>query len=66
MKNLKGLKNTISSFENNRLSNLASINGGLAQATETKPREATQPADPNCADYTCFMDNNKTKEITIC
>lgn len=31
MKKLKGLKNNISSFENNRLNELSKVNGGLVQ-----------------------------------
>ena len=67
MKNLKGMKNTISSFENNKLANLELVMGGKGMyATETKPREASEPSNPNCAEYTCFMDNGKTKSIEIC
>ena len=57
MKNLKGMKNTISSFENNKLANLELVSGGLADAATEKSRTETQPADPNCADCKVVMDS---------
>jgi hypothetical protein len=66
MKKLKGMKNTISSFENNRLNDLRSIGGGLLAAETEKSRTETQPADPNCGDCDVLMDSGRTRTITIC
>jgi hypothetical protein len=66
MKNLKGMKNTISSFENNRLSNLELVSGGLANVATEVSRTETQPTDPNCGDCAVLMDSGKTRTITIC
>lgn len=66
MKTLKGLKNSISSFENKKLANLELVSGGLSQyATETRPRTESTPSSPDNAEYTCYMDNGKTKTIEI-
>ena len=65
MKTLKGLKNSISSFENNKLANLETINGGLAQETTIVSSTATEPS-ANCSDRTDNLDSGKSRTITIC
>lgn len=49
MKNLKGLKNNIASFENNKLENLSKINGGR--------REEETACSGNCVDKRTYHDN---------
>ena len=65
MKKLKGMKNSISSFENKILLNLESIQGGNSYgATESRPREETQVAGP-AVDYNVFKDSGKVVVITV-
>lgn len=55
MKKLQGMKNNFSSFENKKLSNLASILGGTGAPTnETWTRPSTD--EWNCADIDHYVD----------
>ena len=64
MKSLKGMKNTISSFENNRLSNLVNVNGGLADYPTVVSSTSTE-CGSNCADRTECLDSGKSRTITF-
>jgi putative peptide modification target (TIGR04139 family) len=53
MKKLEGLKNSISSFENKKLSNLKSIVGG------TKAVRSNCPSCPDGVEYDHYSDDGK-------
>lgn len=68
MKTLKGLKNSISSFENNKLSNLELVVGGLAMGDyPTVVSSTPTECGANCADRTETLDSGKkrTLEFTL-
>lgn len=66
MKNLKGLKNTISSFENNKLNDLSKVNGGLAADAGTIASETYSEYSMRCSDKVTTFDSGRTVRMNIC
>ncbi len=64
MKSLKGLKNTISSYENEKLSDLANVNGGKAQGS-TVVKSTNTTCGNGCVDRDEEMDSGKTRSIVF-
>jgi hypothetical protein len=69
MKKLNGLKNSISSFENNKLENLNKINAGLA-STEATIQSETQTTccggyGPDTPDKITKHDSGRTSTLIV-
>lgn len=58
MKKLTGMKKNFSSLENKKLSNMASINGGLSQASNDTWSNGT--CDSGCEDVYIYVDGVRT------